>query len=346
MPVKLIQQSVSQSTAPVGQPPVPPPSPVVQPLLVPLPRRVAQVPPAPPERDEVEYPCEDGLPMASSPEQAEVMVDTRDALVNYFASRPNVYIGMDLLVFDKQGDNTSCLAPDVFVTFDVRRKVEKSYRIWLVGKPPDVVWEFGSDSTWKGDAKEKKARYRKWGVSEYWLYDPQGSLHNPRLQGFQLVKGRYRRLLAERRGDGLLVVKSPLLGLEQHFDGQRLRFWDPVANEYLNTIREAEQGRLRERKGRLKAEAGEERQRKERLEAQAGEARERQGRLKAEAGEERERQGRLEAEAELERERKRRLEAESRAESGAQAQRESEARSVATEARSAEFEASGSTIRK
>ena len=339
MPVKLIQQSVPQSTAPVGQPPVPPPSPGVQPLLVPLPRRVAKVPPAPPERDEVEYPCEDGLPMASSPEQEAVMVDTRHVLLNYFASRPNVHLGMDQLVYDKQGDNTSCLAPDVFVTFDVRRKVEKSYRIWLVGKPPDVVWEFGSDSTWKGDAKEKKARYRKWGVSEYWLYDPQGSLHNPRLQGFQLVKGRYRRLLAERRGDGLLVVKSPLLGLEQHFDGQRLRFWDPVAKEYLRTGRESE-------KGRLRAEAGEARERKGRLKAEAGEERERQGRLKAEAGEERERQGRLEAEAELERERKRRLEAESRAESGAQAQRESEARSVATEARSAEFEASGSTIRK
>ena len=323
MPVKSIQQSVLQSTAPVGQPPVQPPSPVVQPPLVPLPRRVAKAPPAPPERDEVEYPCEDGLPMASSPEQVEVMVDTRDALVNYFASRPNVHLGLDQLVYDRQGDNTSCLAPDVLVTFDVRRKVEKSYRIWLVGKPPDVVWEFGSDSTWKGDAKEKKARYRKWGVSEYWLYDPQGGLHNPRLQGFQLVKGRYRRLRAERRGDGLLVVKSPLLGLEHHFDGQRLRFWDPVANEYLNTIREAEQGRLRERKGRLKAEAGQERQRqgrleerKGRLEAEASEERERKGRLEAEAGQERERQRRLEAEAELERERKRRLEAECRVESG------------------------------
>jgi len=30
-----------------------------------------------------------------------------------------VYIGMDMLVYDKRGDRTSCLAPDVFVTFDV-----------------------------------------------------------------------------------------------------------------------------------------------------------------------------------------------------------------------------------
>ncbi len=249
--------------------------------------------------------------MASSPEQEAVMAYARHGLKTHFASRPSVYIGVDMLVFDKEGDNTSCLAPDAFVTFDVRRPVEKSYRIWLVGKPPDVVWEFGSDSTWKGDAKEKKERYRRWGVSEYWLYDPKGGLHNPRLQGFQLVKGRYRRLPSERRGEGLLVVKSPLLGLEQHFDGQRLRFWDPAAKEYLRSGLESERERRRERKGRL---------------------REREGRLRAEAGEERERE--------------RRLESDSRAEVEAQARRESEAREAALRARIAELEASGAIPRK
>ena len=316
MPVKLNQQSVPGATVSDVQPPVP----VVQPSLLPPPRPLPRVPPAPPGRDAVEYPYADGLPMASSPEQEEVMVDTRHGLKSYFAGRFSVYIGMDMLVFDRQGDDTSCLAPDVFVTFDMPGPVGKSYRIWEVGKPPDVVWEFGSDSTWKGDAKEKKERYRKWGVSEYWLYDPQGGLHNPRLQGFQLVKGRYRRLRAERRSDGLLAVKSPLLGLEQHFDGQRLRLWDPGAEEYLRTGAESE-------RGRLKAEAGEERERKKRL--------------KAEAGEEREREGRLKAEAEQKREREQRLESDSRAEAEAQARRESEAREAALRARIAELEASG-----
>ena len=314
MPVKLIEQSVPRATAPDVQPPVP----VVQPPLLPPPRPLAGVRPAPPVRDAVVYPYADGLPMASSPEQEALMVDTRHGLKTHFASRPNVYIGMDMLVFDRQDDNTSCLAPDVFVTFDMPRPVGKSYRIWEVGKPPDVVWEFGSDSTWKGDAKEKKERYRKWGVSEYWLYAPHGGLHYPRLQGFQLVKGRYRRLPAERRGEGLLVVKSPLLGLEQHFDGQRLRFWDPVAKEYLRTG-------VEDARGRLKAEAGEERERKGRL---------------------REREGRLKAEAEQKRERERRLESDSRAEAEAQARRESEAREAALRARIAELEATGAIPRK
>ena len=346
MPVKLTQQSVPGATASDVQPPVP----VVQPPLLPQPRPLPRVPPAPPGRDAVVYPYEDGLPMASSPAQEEVMVDTRHGLKSYFAGRLSVYIGMDILVFDRQGDNTSCLAPDVFVAFDTRGTVDKSYRIWEVGKPPDVVWEFGSDSTWKGDAKEKKERYRQWGVSEYWLYAPHSGLHNPRLQGFQLVKGRYRRLLAERRSDGLLAVKSPLLGLEQHFDGQRLRLWDPANREYLRTGAEdatghrmEREGRRREHKKRLKAEAAEKRQRKGRLQAEAGEERERKGRMKAEAGEEREREGRrrerkkrLKAVAEQKRERERRLESDSRA----------EAREAALRARIAELEASGAIPRK
>ena len=279
MPVKLTQQSVPGATASDVQPPVP----VVQPPLLPPPRRLARVPPAPPPRDAVEYPCENGIALISSPEQGQVMLETQHALADRFGSRPDVYVGFDILVYDQEGDNTSCLAPDVFVTFDMRGPVEKTYRIWDVGKPPDVIWEFGSDSTWQEDATEKKERYRRWGVSEYWLYAPHGGMHDPRLQGFQLVKGRYRRLPAERRGDGLLVVKSPRLGLEQHFDGQRLRFWDPGAKEYLRSGVESERERRRERKGRLSEREGRLRERKGRLSEREGRLSEREGRLKAEA---------------------------------------------------------------
>ena len=48
---------------------------------------------------------------------------------------------------DKRCDRKSCSAPDVFVTFDVDRPVGQSYKFWEVGKPPEIVWEFGSAST-------------------------------------------------------------------------------------------------------------------------------------------------------------------------------------------------------
>ena len=266
------------------------------------------LPPAATELGEVEYPYEDDIAMACGPAHEAVTVDTRDALVNYCASRPNAYRGMDMLVYYERYDITKRVTPDLFVVFDARLPIGRNYRIWDAGKPPDVVWELAPDSHMKGDPKEKKELYRQLGVPEYWLYDCHGALDGPRLQGFQLVKGRYRRLPAERRSDGLLAVKSPLLGLEQHYDGQRLRLWDPANKEYLRTGAEDARERLREREGRLKAEAGE--------------AREREGRLKAEA--------------EQKRERERRLESECRA----------EALEAALKARIAELEASGAIPRK
>ena len=227
------------------------------------------LPPAATELGEVEYPYEDDIAMACGPVHEEVTVDTRDALVNYCESHPNAYRGMDMLVYYERYDITKRVTPDLFVVFDARLPIGRNYRIWDAGKPPDVVWELAPDSHMKGDPNEKKELYRQLGVPEYWLYDCHGALDGPRLQGFQLVKGRYRRLLAERRGDGLLAVKSPLLGLEQHFDGQRLRLWDPVNKEYLRTGAEDARERVRERKGRLKAEAGEEREREGRLKAES-----------------------------------------------------------------------------
>ena len=314
MPPKRIHQSAPGSAVPVVQPPAPMPPLVVQPPLSPAPGSVEL---DPLDSDDY-YPYADGVPFASSPEQGQVMMDVRHALGNYFESQRTVYIGMDMLVYDKRGDRTSCLAPNVFVTFDVAKPVGRSYKIWLVGKPPDIVWEFGSASTAKGDAKQKKERYRVWGVPEYWLYDPQGGLHDPRLQGFRLVKGRYRRLPAERRSDSLLVVTSPLLGLELHSSERGLRFWNPEAGDYLRTGGESE---------------------KERLVEQAEKLEERAGRLEERAGRLEEREKRLQLETRVEAEARARREAEDRATAAEDRAAADRARARAAEARVAELEA-------
>ena len=257
MPLKRIQQSALRSSVPDVQPPTPLPPSGVQ---LPLSPALGSAEPDPLDSDDY-YPYADGIPFASSPEQGRVMVDVRHALENYFEGWPGVYIGMDMLVFDKRGDRTSCLAPDVFLTFDVDKPVGRSYKIWLVGKPPDIVWEFGSVSTAKGDAGEKKERYRVWGVPKYWLYDPLGGLHKPRLQGFQLEEGVYKPLPAVYPKRRLRSVTSPRLGLDLHFDGLRLRIWDPAKAAYLRTggelekiLLEEQAGRQEEREKRLESE--------------------------------------------------------------------------------------------
>ena len=204
------------------------------------------LPPVATELGEVEYPYEDDIAMACGPAHLKATLDTQFALETYCESHPNAYLGMNMAVYYERYDITKRVAPDLFVAFDARRPIGRSYRIWDAGKPPDVVWELAPDSHMKGDPKEKKELYRQLGVPEYWLFDCHGALDGPRLQGFQLVNGQYRRLPAARRGRNSRWVKSPLLGLEHRFDGQRLRLWDPVAKEYFSTARESAEGRRKE----------------------------------------------------------------------------------------------------
>ena len=63
--------------------------------------------------------------------------------------------------------------------------------------------------------------------------DPSGEYHDPRVQGFDPVDGKYVALPREERPDGTVAVWSPVLQLEQHFKDERLRFWNPKAGKYL-----------------------------------------------------------------------------------------------------------------
>ena len=242
MPVKKVQQSVP--TGGVAPVPVRPP-----PWLPPRP-----APPPVPAEDLIEYPSDDGLPMATHIDHAEGMIGCYRMMKHRFRGRRDLYLGIDVLVYYERGKKSASVAPDVFVSFGVPMRDRGRYKVWEAGKPPDVVWEFGSPSTVKGDAGEKKGKYRRMGVREYWLVDPLGGYHNPRLQGFELVNGAYVPLPWEERPDGTVTVWSPVLQLEQHFTDGRLRFWDRKTGKYLE-LPEEERERLQLEAQRARKEA-------------------------------------------------------------------------------------------
>ena len=243
MPVKKVQQSVP--TGVVAPQPVRPPPPWVPPR------------PAPPvlAEDLVEYPSEDGIPMAQSDIHALRMIVCYRIQLHWFLGRMDLYIGIDLLVYYVRGDNTESVAPDVFVSFGVPRRSRPSYKVWEEGKPPDVVWEFASESTAEEDAGEKKEKYRRMGVREYWLVDPDGECHDRRLHGFALVNGQYVELPWEERPDGALAVWSPVLRLEQRCTEGELRFWDRKTEKYLELPEEEERGARKQAESRADREA-------------------------------------------------------------------------------------------
>ncbi len=165
-----------------------------------------------------------------------------------YSGRPDVVVmGEGYLCVDTRGDRSGWLAPDCLVAFGVSPEtVERrnGYVIDECGKPPDFVLEVGSPTTGERDYTVKRERYAEFGVREYFRFDSTGGRYHDRpLAGDRLVEGVYERITAVASA-GKLRIYSETLGLYLCWEDGRLRFWDPIAEEYLNDYDEAEDARL------------------------------------------------------------------------------------------------------
>ena len=178
---------------------------------------------------------------------------------------------------------------------------QRGYAIDRQGKAPDFVLEVASPTTGIVDYTDKRADYERFGIGEYWRFDPSGGeYHDAALAGDRLVDGVYEPIAIDDLGDGRLRGYSDVLGLYVCWEDGRLRFFDPVTASYLGSHEEAESRADEERAGRVAAES-----RAEDAENRADDA---------ESRVEEERAARLAAESRAEQERTERLAAESRAE--------------------------------
>jgi Uma2 family endonuclease len=90
------------------------------------------------------------------------------------------------------------LVPDMFLSMDVRvgdedwwLKENRSYFIWIHGKPPDVVVEVVSNEK-GGELDRKMEGYALMGVPYYVVYDPEPtSIQSKPLVVYELVAGEY-----------------------------------------------------------------------------------------------------------------------------------------------------------
>lgn len=160
---------------------------------------------------------------------------------------------MNMLVYDDPGNTLRHLAPDIFVAFGVEDRERDIYKLWE-DECPAFVLEVTSKSTRRKDER-KKTRYARWGVAEYYLYDPRGEYLKPALQGFELVGTRYRAVEAEVLPNGKRGFASGTLGLGLFDDPSGLRFYDPRTARILSTPREAEARAASEAALRLELEA-------------------------------------------------------------------------------------------
>ena len=171
------------------------------------------------------------------------------------------------------------LIPDLLVAFAVDTAAiiaRKGYAIEEHGKAPDFVLEVASASTGYQDEERKRAGYAAYGVPEYWRFDPSGgAYHRQPLAGDSLVEGAYRPIDIHRTDDTHYFGRSAVLNLSLCWEEGQLRWWDPVAERYLETHDEEAEARITEHQGRIAERQG-------RIAERQGRIAERQARITAE----------------------------------------------------------------
>ena len=113
------------------------------------------------------------------------------------------------------------------------------YAIDDQGKAPDFVLDVASPTTGRADYTRKRLDYKRYGIGEYWRFDPSGGkYHDAALAGDRLVDGVYEPIAIETVGDGRLRGYSEAMGLHVCWEQGLLRFFDPVTESYLRTHQE------------------------------------------------------------------------------------------------------------
>jgi Uma2 family endonuclease len=250
------------------------------------------------------YPESDGQPMADNTLQFRWITVVQGNLAALFADRPDVFVAGDLLWYPVEGRPDIRRAPDVMVAIGRPKGDRGAYLQWEEGgQPPQVVFEIWSPGNTIDEMERKYRFYEQYGVSEYYLIDPQqGDATGWVRQGEQL-----------HAIDELNGWVSPLLGVRFAVTEDGVRLFYPDGRPFL-TFEELAQAREAAEE-RARAEAAARLEAEERARAEAAARLEAEERARAEAAARLEAEERARAEAAArEAEARARLEAEERAE--------------------------------
>ena len=249
-----------------------------------------------PTQTAIIYPESDGQPMPDGEYQSPIHADALTTLRTHYRNSPAVRVNGNTFLYYIEGNPNISVSPDCYVATGLSPEQQENidrnntYRLWEVGKPPEFVMEIASYSTKSNDLAGKRDLYANLGISEYWRYDQTGGDHyGEPLVGERLINGEYQPLQMREDEDGRVWARSDALNLDLYWDDGALRFWDPVAEEWLRNHEEEHDGRLEERAGRLEERAG-------RLAAESRADQEQAGRLAEQAARLTERSARQAAE--------------------------------------------------
>ena len=204
------------------------------------------------EVDRELYPESDGKPMADNTIQYRWIVTIKENLERLFADEPDVFVAADLLWYpvrrvrsQPKEERVEPQAPDVMVVFGVPKGDRGSYIQPLENNvAPQVAFEIHSRSNKRKQRQAKFAFYEKYGIEEYYYYNP------------------YKNVLDVwlRREDALEQIAladewvSPRLGIRFELSGETLRLFYPNGELFASFGEACDRAAL-ERRQREQAEA-------------------------------------------------------------------------------------------
>jgi Uma2 family endonuclease len=173
------------------------------------------------------YPDSDGMPMADNTLQFRAIVTIQGNLESLFRERSDVFVAGDLLWYPVEGRPDIRRAPDALVAFGRPKGDRGSYRQWVEeGIAPQVVFEVLSPGNRLTEMAAKLEFYDRYGVEEYYLYDPDSG----DMSGWQ------------RNGDRLKVIPeldgwtSPRLGVRFGREDGQARMYLPDGSPFLSFV--------------------------------------------------------------------------------------------------------------
>lgn len=181
------------------------------------------------------YPVqEEGGPMAETQIHIRQILYLIDVLEFFFQNEQIVVLGDHTLYYDR-GNPKKFIAPDVFVVKGVEKEPPRRvFKLWEE-KPPSVVFEISSRSTWADDFYKKWKLYEQIGVREYYIFDTEYDYLPEPIIAFKRKNGEFEKVKVKRRR-----IFSEELGLEIIDTGKGLRLFDPQTKQFLRTYEEAQ----------------------------------------------------------------------------------------------------------
>jgi Uma2 family endonuclease len=150
-----------------------------------------------------------------------------------------VFVAGDLLWYPVKGNNKLRAAPDALVVLGRPKGDRGSYRQWEEDNlAPQVVFEVLSPGNTKRELADKFAFYERYGVEEYYLYDPDDG----RLEGW-LRMGDKLQTIPQMRG-----WISPRLDIRFDLEGTDLCLYRPDGKRFASYLEIAQQAATAEQR--------------------------------------------------------------------------------------------------